>query len=120
MPQVVKERLDEPMGVSKHSEDPYALAESAQPAAKKEIAPVLIVYDDLGDAQNSRQASTAAESTSKAVEFGITDPLADQDLDIEQKRAVVFANVHLAHRMLGKAKQEEQVNIVGTPLRLRL
>ena len=116
MPQLVKERLDEPMGVSKHSNTMgVLLAESAQPAAKKEIAPVLIVYDDRGDAQNSQQASTAADSTSNAVEISITDPLADEGLDIERKRAVVFANVHLAHRMLGKAKQEEQVNIVGDP-----
>ena len=82
MPKDVKEGLDEPLGVEKPSAEagPSALAE----VAKKEIAPVLIVYDQRGEAINSQQA-TVDQSSPSAVEIVMTNAQSefDNDLDIE-------------------------------------
>ena len=98
MPKDVKEDLDEPMGVAKPSEaKPSALAEQA----KKEIAPVLIVYDQRGEAINSQQAAVDESSTS-AVEIVMTKAQSefDNDLDIDRTRISLFVNMHIAYRML--------------------
>jgi len=86
MPKDVKEGLDEHMGVTKPSAEagPSALAE----VAKKEIAPVMIVYDERGDAKNSQQAA-GPKSAPSAVEIPMTDLGRDNDFDTEQKNCPI-------------------------------
>ena len=116
MPPDVVEALGVPLGRAKAEEPkPSALAEEP----KKEIAPVLIVYDESGEAKNSQQAAATESSLNKA-NIDMTNPWFDNDLDTEKKRTSIFASMHVAYSLLkGSEKQTEQVNITGEPTKAK-